>query len=178
MLAKLGDESFSQKAAVLRLKNVNCTDAADGPGSLQRAEAAGHRLASPSWQSLDDNALIVFATPIDLLTVRELLAKHIDAPAPAGKPEPPPKSDEKRFSMWFQDLSWDDVLDWYGKTSGLTPILTVKPKGQFTFMPPRADQKYTLAEITDILNEALDSQKFILIRRQVYVHHPSGRRED
>ena len=180
LLVKLGEETVRPKAAIVRLKNVNCTDAArtiqevfDGPKPARRSSRVTIA-AIP-----DDNALVVFASPIDILTVRELLAKYIDAPAPAAKPEQPREKDEKRFSMRFQNLSWDDVLDWYGKTSGLMPILTVKPKGQFSFMPPRLDQKYTLAEITDILNEALTQQKLILIRRQVsFITHPSDEKID
>ena len=180
LLAKLGDEPSLTKAAILRLKNMKCTDAArvlqevfNGPKPMGRSSRVTI-VAIP-----DDNSLLVFATPIDLLTARELLAEHIDAPAPEKKTEQSAKQDEKHFSMRFQNVAWDDVLDWYGKTSGLTPILTVKPKGQFTFLPPKADQKYTLAEITDILNEALASQKFILIRRQVtFIIHPADEKID
>ncbi len=49
----------------------------------------------------------------------------------------------------------------------------MKPKGTFTFTPPDPDKEYTLAEITDILNESLAGQKLMLLRRQVsFIIHP------
>src|SRR5262249_11156141 len=37
--------------------------------------------------------------------------------------------------------------------------------GTVTLIPPRGGRKFTLAEITDLLNEALGPQKYILVRR-------------
>ncbi len=84
-----------------------------------------------------------------------------EKPAP-GKPAP-----EKKFSFQMKDVPWYDVLEWYAKTSGLTPIYNVVPTGKFTFTPPKPDMQYTLGEITDIINEAMASQKYMLFRRQV-----------
>lgn len=58
------------------------------------------------------------------------------------------------------------MFDWYAKESGLVLITTVKPTGTFTFVP-KAERTYTLAEVTDILNEALLKKDFILIRRKM-----------
>src|SRR5262249_1985143 len=73
----------------------------------------------------------------------------------------------KKYTMRFKDAPWDRVLTWFADTSGLTPIYTVKPTGTFTFEPRNRDQEFTLTEITDILNEPLEPQKLILLRRQV-----------
>ena len=39
------------------------------------------------------------------------------------------RAPEKTVSVNFKSANWDDVLDWFSKESGLTPILTVKPTG-------------------------------------------------
>jgi hypothetical protein len=81
---------------------------------------------------------------------------------PAQQPQPAPRT----VSVWFKDAKWDEVLAWYAKETGLTMITTVKPKGQFNFTPPR-EKRFTLEELTDVLNEALAQQKMILIRRHM-----------
>jgi type II secretory pathway component GspD/PulD (secretin) len=70
------------------------------------------------------------------------------------------------------------VLDWYAEESGLTMITTVKPRGTFTVNPP-AGREFTLAEITDLLNESLAQQKLILIRRHMtFFIHPADEKID
>ena len=70
------------------------------------------------------------------------------------------------YTVNFDKMHWDDVLDWYAKESGLTLITTVKPTGSVTIKPNK-DRKFTISEVTDLINEAMIQQKFILIRRQV-----------
>jgi RNA polymerase sigma factor (sigma-70 family) len=83
----------------------------------------------------------------------------------------------KKFTFNMKDAKWDDVLEWYAKESGLTPILTVKPTGKFTFAPPNPDKQYTIAEITDTINEMLATQKYILVRRPLtFSIHPTDER--
>jgi type II secretory pathway component GspD/PulD (secretin) len=94
------------------------------------------------------------------------------APPPEKAPPPKPLAEKpapepKKVTFKMKDVPWDEVLDWYSNESGLTPIYNVKPTGKFTFIPPKPDARYTLEEITDILNEAMASQKLFLLRRQV-----------
>jgi RNA polymerase sigma factor (sigma-70 family) len=77
---------------------------------------------------------------------------------------PMPKSQPKLFAMEFRDQPWAKVFEWYVDISGLPFIGTSKPTGSFTFIPP-GKRQFALEEITDILNEALLAQKYILIRR-------------
>ena len=94
---------------------------------------------------------------------------------PADKPAP---SSERKITVNFKNAHWDDVLEWFAKESGLTPILTVRPTGSVTLQPPK-DRQYTLGEVVDLLNEALIQQRFILIRRQVSFYiHPSDEKID
>ncbi len=98
----------------------------------------------------------------------------MNPPVPPGPiktaPQPPP---EKLITVNFKDAKWDDVLDWFAAESGLLKILTVKPTGSTTLQPSK-DRKYTISEVVDLLNEALQQQRFILIRRQVtFFIHPS-----
>jgi hypothetical protein len=88
-------------------------------------------------------------------------------PQPPGVVQPAqPQPAPRTVSVWFKDAKWDAVLDWYAAETGLVMITTVRPKGQFNFTPPR-EKRFTLEEITDIINEALAQQKMILIRRHM-----------
>ncbi len=57
------------------------------------------------------------------------------------------------------------MLEWYSDVSGLPYTGKHKPRGKATFMPPKGKRTYTLGEITDILNELLAAQDYILVRR-------------
>ena len=73
---------------------------------------------------------------------------------------------EKLVSLHFEKAPWGDVLDWYAKETGLTMITTVKPTGSVD-MKPGKDRKFTMGEVTDLINETMAQQKFILIRRHM-----------
>ena len=44
------------------------------------------------------------------------------------------------------------MIAWYGKESGLTPLLTILPTGNVTIASPEG-RKLTLGEVTDLINE-------------------------
>ena len=95
----------------------------------------------------------------------------VDPPQKADTPPKPDKSDapkpeEKRYEFEAREQPWTKVFEWYSDISGLPFAGSSKPMGTLTFIPPKG-KKFTLMEITDILNEALLSQKdkYILIRR-------------
>lgn len=97
------------------------------------------------------------------------------APVAPGAPATPP---EKTISVHFEKAEWAEVLDWYAKETGMTLITIVKPTGSLTLKPGK-DRKFTMAEVTDLLNEALTQQKFILIRRhQTFFIHPADEKVD
>jgi len=73
---------------------------------------------------------------------------------------------EKTVTVNFKLADWGDVLEWFSKESGLTPIYSVRPTGSVTLQPPK-DRTFTMGEVIDLLNEAMITQKFILVRRQV-----------
>ncbi len=56
------------------------------------------------------------------------------------------------------------MLATYAAVTGLRANISSKPKGTFTFTPPKTAQTYTLAEITDLLNEALIPEGFLIVR--------------
>ncbi|MCS7269548.1 MAG: hypothetical protein NZ703_00555 [Gemmataceae bacterium] len=105
--------------------------------------------------------------------------KPVDKPADKPSDKPADKSSSERtITVNFKNAHWDDVLEWFAKESGLTPILTVRPTGSVTLLPPK-DRKFTLGEVVDLLNEALIQQRFILIRRQISFYiHPSDEKID
>ncbi|QDU23632.1 secretin N-terminal domain-containing protein [Urbifossiella limnaea] len=101
------------------------------------------------------------------------------APAPTPVPDkapdkadpkaaaPAPKAEEPRtVTVSWDNAPWQTVLDWYGKETGLILVTTVRPTGSVTILPPGPARKFTLAEVTDLLNEAMIPQKFMIIRRQ------------
>ncbi|MDB5307519.1 MAG: hypothetical protein JWO38_1721, partial [Gemmataceae bacterium] len=91
----------------------------------------------------------------------------VAAPGPSGqKADDPKKAEappEKTVSPNFDGAGWEAVLDWYAKETGLILVTSVKPTGNVTIKPGK-DRKFTLGEVTDLLNEVLIPQKFIIIR--------------
>ncbi len=72
---------------------------------------------------------------------------------------------EKTFTVNFRNVPWKDAIAWYAEITGLTLIGDHFPTGTVTLQPPK-DRKFTIGEITDLLNEAMTQQKFIIIRRR------------
>jgi type II secretory pathway component GspD/PulD (secretin) len=106
-----------------------------------------------------------------------VLAQPAIAPAPGAKaddkktepkkledPKKDPLAAERTISVSFDGAQWQEVLDWYAKESGLILNTSVKPTGSVTIKPPGMARKFTLGEVTDLLNEAMVLQKFVLIR--------------
>ena len=69
----------------------------------------------------------------------------------------------KKYTLQFHNASWDNVFKWYAEASGLTGKYTEKPTGAVTIVPPNG-RTYTMSEATDLINEALAQQKYILVR--------------
>ena len=90
MLVKLG-EVTSKKPSVIRLKETNCTETA----KMLREVFNGPKGNETSRVTIvpvpEENVLLVYATPIDTLTIRTLLGKVIDATGvDPAKPAPEP----------------------------------------------------------------------------------------
>jgi mRNA-degrading endonuclease HigB of HigAB toxin-antitoxin module len=118
----------------------------------------------------DENVLLVYATEaatVDVFKVLEILGEE------RQKPVIGPKIDTadikpavpKMFALNLQSVSWTDALKWYSEHSDLGAIYTVKPEGNIT-LKTSSGRQYTIAEITDLFNEALQQQKLIMIRGQ------------
>jgi len=89
-------------------------------------------------------------------------AAAVDAPAtapaeaqPAPQPAPPPS-----FRFSFKDQSWDQVLDWFSRTTRL-PIVreAPAPAGTVDFI---SDRSYALPEALQVLNTLLQTQSVML----------------
>ena len=98
--------------------------------------------------------------------------KPAETPKPSDTPKPAdtPKSTEKRVKFQMRDKRWNDVLEWLTDLTGLPIITSHKPTGTFTFIAPKSDGRpeptYSIPEIIDIINEGLQNQNFILLRRE------------
>ncbi|HVK19290.1 MAG TPA: secretin N-terminal domain-containing protein, partial [Fimbriiglobus sp.] len=99
-----------------------------------------------------------------------VVAQTPPAPPPlaaAAKPAEP----EKTFSQKFDKASWDSVLAWFSKATGLQQITTEKPGGTVTV---NIDNK-SLPDTIDLLNDALAREKWVLIRSdQSFTLHPAS----
>jgi hypothetical protein len=69
----------------------------------------------------------------------------------------------KIVSLEMRNMPWGRVFEWLTDQTGLPVISTHKPTGSVNIITPG---KYTLVQAIDLLNEALLTQKFILIRRE------------
>lgn len=137
------------------------------PGAL--AVAAG--LLGPVDVALAQPATppVTMPTPAMPGTVAPVTPNGTAAPAAPG---------EKTFSINFKRAPWGDVLEWYAKESGLTMITAVKPTGSVDIEPGK-DRKFTMGEITDLINEVMQQQKFVLIRRHMtFFIHPADEKID
>jgi hypothetical protein len=142
--------------------------------------------SSVSWVTGPNSSSLIV---IDIASSVRKLVQAINEPGDAdprmnkepGDADPRKKKDaqEKKFPFKMKDVPWDEVLERFSEISGLVRTTTTKPKGNFTFQPPTPETQYTLAEITDIINEALSAQNFVLIRRQVsFFIHPTNEKLD
>jgi hypothetical protein len=77
------------------------------------------------------------------------------------KPAPAPK----KYSVNFAQLGWKQVCTWYSFESGLERLDGALPTGTFTLLAQNGTQ-YTLAEITDLINDALLAEKWLLVRNE------------
>jgi hypothetical protein len=125
----------------------------------------------------NQNQIVVQDRP-EILDRIEKRIRALEEEAQVPRSDPKEPIPPKKFSVRFKNTKWADVLDWYAMASGLSLVTTVKPTGTFTFDPPEGKQ-FTLAEITDILNEGLARQKYILIRRTTsFFLHPADEKLD
>jgi type II secretory pathway component GspD/PulD (secretin) len=89
--------------------------------------------------------------------------KKPDDKKPDEKKVEPPAKPEKMVTVNFDKADWSIVLEWYQKESGLVFVGTAKPEGPVTIRG--LDQKYTITQATDLLNEAMMPKGFILVRQ-------------
>jgi RNA polymerase sigma factor (sigma-70 family) len=150
------DVSPVKTATVVSLKKLNAKETAEKlTGRLPKAVTV--------FAARDENVLIVYATAAGTEEVHKVLEELGEKRSAVTTSNPNP---EKKFAIKFTEAPWDNVLTWYCEASGLTPVFTVKPTGKVTILPAVARQ-FTLGEVTDLINEALMQQKFLLIRRKV-----------
>lgn len=83
---------------------------------------------------------------------------EVDATAPSaagGQAEPV-------IEFSFANASWDVVLDRFAQLSGLVLQMDVRPEGTFNYV--RDPRRYTVSQAIDVLNGALISKGFYLLR--------------
>jgi type II secretion system protein D len=82
-----------------------------------------------------------------------------------------PAKDEwagKTVKFDMRDKPWGQVLEWLADLTGVPVILIKdnKPTGTFTYIAPKNGPKeYTIPQVIDILNQSLEGQNYLLIRR-------------
>ncbi len=113
--------------------------------------------------------------------------KPVVAPKVGDTTKPADAKIEKLYEVKFDGTDWSKIIDWLEKETGLMCITKDKPQGSITLKP---NKKYTLGELIDLLNERLEQDNFIILRKsQTFsfyaadqkvplVHTPNVTRED
>jgi type II secretory pathway component GspD/PulD (secretin) len=93
------------------------------------------------------------------------------APPQAGKPGTQQET-PRTYAFTFDKAPWPKVLEWLADVTGMPVITLYRPTGTFSFVPQTVDgkpRKYTLDEILDILSDALEGQKYMLVKRHASI---------
>ncbi len=139
----------------------------------QRTES---RQTVPSWRTLRRWLPAVLAVGITGPAVGQVKPAPMDPPKPPMTGTATPAKVEKTYTVAFDQTPWSSVLDWFSKESGLIFISTEKVTGTLTL---KSDKKYTLAEVLDLINEALAQKNWVIIRReQSFLIHPASEKID
>jgi hypothetical protein len=75
---------------------------------------------------------------------------------------------DKKVKFEMRDKPWSQVFEWLSDQTGLPVIMSneSKPTGTFTYVPRKNSPKeYTIPQVIDILNQSLDQQNYLLVRR-------------
>jgi type II secretion system protein D len=78
--------------------------------------------------------------------------------------KPTAEKPEKLYEVKFDNTEWSKVFEWLEKETGLMYITKDKPTGTVTLKPNR---KYTFGELIDLLNEALELHRYVILRKEV-----------
>lgn len=67
----------------------------------------------------------------------------------------------------MRDMPWDKVLEFLSTNLKVPVVSPIKPQGTFNFVGTSSKTKYTMAEVIDVVNEALYHQEppYIMIRK-------------
>jgi len=132
---------------------------AERVGAVAQSDLARYRLTE-SQQVTD---LETYKAELKVAEVKLAQAKRrLTAAEKVGVAPPKP---EKTYSVRFENAKWADVVNWIQKETGLIYAGREMPKGGIT-IKPAGNKQFTLAEVVDLLNEALETEHFQLIRRQ------------
>ena len=78
---------------------------------------------------------------------------------------------EKTYGVNFDRAEWSAVLKWFSKETGLIRVDNAPIPGTLSL---KSDEKYTLPQLIDLLNEVLARKEWIIIRREhSFLLHPT-----
>jgi hypothetical protein len=88
-----------------------------------------------------------------------------------GQPvcQPADQSSMQRHAFRFDDGTWTDVFERISYLTELPFISSCRPTGSFRNIPPSRggrDKLYTVEEMIDLVNEILEPQNYVVLRRQ------------
>jgi general secretion pathway protein D len=120
------------------------------------------------WNGVCLTLAVLFVVSDPLSAQQPQLLQPQPQPQPAVQLGAPKSKFQTKYSFEMRDVPWNKVIEWITEKTDVPFIGSIMPTGTFTFIPPVSDmgpRKYTLPEIIDILNEAMQAQKYLLIRR-------------
>jgi general secretion pathway protein D len=133
-----------------------------------------------SWRTLRRWLPAVLAAGLGTSAVAQQPATPTAPPPttpPAVKADPPhdPKADakpERLYEVNWNKTEWRQVFEWLEKESGLMYLSKDTPTGSITLKPTK---KYTLGELIDLLNEMLEKDNYVILRKtQSFSTYPAS----
>ena len=93
-------------------------------------------------------------------------------PAKHDAPKADPAKPEKLYEIKFDKTPWKDVFEFLERESGLMYLSKDVPTGTWTVRPTK---KYTLGEMIDLVNERLELDNYVILRKaQSFAIHPAS----
>ncbi len=98
----------------------------------------------------------------------------VKAEPPHADPKAEPVKAEKLYEVNWNKTEWRQVFEWLEKESGLMYMSKDTPTGTITLKPTK---KYTLGELIDLLNEILERDQYVILRKtQSFTTYPAADR--
>ncbi len=109
------------------------------------------------------NIAVRFSLPIALLAIGRAEADQSSEGPRSGMDKADISPLEKTYRFDLGGRSWSEVFQWFNDHSDKEVIGFIKPQGLFLFAPRPCKSRYSLEEISDLINDALLKQDLVMV---------------